>query len=353
MWFSGISWDDAGFAVEVVDDRGETVRPATRFPARRADEIVGYLRGLDQPSVAVIDSTNGLLDGRLTVAGIQVHRADPGLLPDRPLFGSVAPGALARAAQRDLSRLARLDLADGTLGGRGDDLNAGVAASAPAVAELTAAGRCLTHGARDRQEIALTFDDGPLPPFTGQVLDILDHYGVRATFFCVGMLAEAYPDAVAEIVGRGHALGNHTWSHPFLPELTRPQLVAQVERAGEAVARASGGSPPVLFRPPYGGRSPAVLGWLDELKTVVVLWDVIGFDWALPGEQRISGTVLDRVQPGSVVLLHDGGGDRRQTVEALPAVVEGLLARDLRFVTVDELRAAPPVVPAAEDSRAR
>ncbi|WP_405431230.1 polysaccharide deacetylase family protein [Micromonospora sp. NBC_00617] len=340
MWYSGISWDGAGFEVEVVDEAGRAVRPATRFPARRAGGIAGYLRALEQPAVAVIDSTNGLIDGHLTVAGIQVYRADPGVLPPRPRFGSVAAGTLARAAQQDLARLAPLDLADGTLGGRGEDLNAGFASSVEVVAELTAAGRCLTNGARDRQAIALTFDDGPLPPYTGQVLDILDRYAVRATFFCVGMLADAFPDTVADIVARGHALGNHTWSHPFLPELTRPEVAAQVERAGEAIARASGGEPPVLFRPPYGGRSPQLLRHLDELDSIVVLWDAMGFDWALPGARHISTSVLDKVQPGSVVLLHDGGGDRQQTVAALPAIIEGLLDRDLSFAGVHDLLSA-------------
>ncbi|KXK63113.1 polysaccharide deacetylase [Micromonospora rosaria] len=339
MLYSGISWDKAGFEVEVVDAAGATVRPATRFPARRAGEIAAHLRGFGQPVATVVDSTNGLLDGGLTAAGIEVYRADPPVLPARPPFGSVPAGELARAAHRDLTRLTRLDLADGTLGGRGDDLNAGAAASADTVATLTAAGRCLTHGPRDRPDVALTFDDGPLPPYTGQVLDILDRYGVRATFFCVGLLADAYPEIVAEIRRRGHHLGNHTWSHPFLPELSRAEVVEQVERTGEALAAATGEPPPTLFRPPYGGRSPQVLTGLAELGLTTVLWDALGWDWALPGQEHIARSVLDGTGPGGVILLHDGGGDRRQTVAALPAVLEGLLARDLRFVTVDEMLA--------------
>lgn len=337
MLYAGVSWDKQGFRVEVVDDKGRTVRPATLVPAEHADEIAVLLRTLDEPASAVIDSTNGLLDGRLTAAGVTVYRADPWVLPERPPFGSVAPGELARAGQRDLSALTQLDLADGTLSGRGEELNAGSAASTDAVAELTAAERCLTNGGRDRRQVALTFDDGPLPPYTGRVLDILERYGVTATFFCVGMLADAYPDGVAEIRQRGHQLGNHTWSHPFLPELTRAEVVAQVSRAGEAIARAAGEDPPTLFRPPYGGRSPQVLRWLAELDSTVVLWDVMGFDWALPGEEHISQAVLDSVQPGSVVLLHDGGGDRQQTVDALPAILEGLLARGFDFVAIDDL----------------
>lgn len=346
MLYAGISWDRHGFQVEVVDGTGRTVRPATRIPAERADEITVLLGELGESTSAVIDSTNGLLDGRLTAAGVAVYRADPWVLPERPLFGSVAPGELARAGQRDLSGLTRLNLADGTLGGRGDDLRAGYAASTDAVVRLTAEGRCLTNGDRDRRQVALTFDDGPLPPYTGRILDILDRYGIPATFFCVGMLADAYPEGVAEIRQRGHELGNHTWSHPFLPELTRSQVVEQVQRAGEAIARAAGGDLPTLVRPPYGGRSPQVLRWLAELDATVVLWDVLGFDWALPGEGRISQSVLDSVRPGSVVLLHDGGGDRRQTVDALPAILEGLLTRGFSFVTVDSLLPTPQTVDA-------
>ncbi|MER7165439.1 polysaccharide deacetylase family protein [Micromonospora sp. NPDC000207] len=248
-------------------------------------------------------------------------------------------GVLARVALRDLDRLPRLDLADGTLRGRGDDLNAGFAASADTVTELTAAGRCLTHGRRDRDEIALTFDDGPLPPYTGQILDILDSYQVKATFFCVGLLVDAYPEIVDEIRRRGHELGNHTWSHPFLPELSRAELGEQVQRTGEALAGATGTAPPTLFRPPYGGRSPQVLTGLAEMGMTTVLWDALGWDWALPGVDRIVESVSTGTGPGSVVLLHDGGGDRSQTVAALPEILDGLLARGLRFVTVDHLLA--------------
>jgi peptidoglycan/xylan/chitin deacetylase (PgdA/CDA1 family) len=203
---------------------------------------------------------------------------------------------------------------------------------------MTASGRCLSHGDRARREVALTFDDGPRPPYTGRVLDVLERYGVPATFFCVGLNAGAYPEYLARMRAQGHGLGNHTWSHPFLPDLSRPQLVAQISRAGEAIAEAGDGVAPGLFRPPYGSRTPQVMDWLSEIDQTMVLWDVAPDDWMMPGADTVARNVLDQTRPGSVILLHDSGGDRSDTVAALPLIIEGLLARDYRFVLVDELR---------------
>jgi peptidoglycan/xylan/chitin deacetylase (PgdA/CDA1 family) len=137
----------------------------------------------------------------------------------------------------------------------------------------------------------------------------------------------------------GHGLGNHTWSHPFLPDLTVGEFALQLERTDEALAAAGRLPERRLFRPPYGSRSPEALAWLgaqDDGPTMV-LWDVEADDWAMPGAAAITGTVLDQARPGSVVLLHDGGGDRSQTAEALPGIIEGLLADGYRFARVEEL----------------
>jgi peptidoglycan-N-acetylglucosamine deacetylase len=337
MLYSGIAWNANGYEVEVIDGDGRPAGSPTRFGANQIPDIIAYLRGLDAPLVSVIDSTCGIVDGRLMVAGLDMYRADPWLLPARPVLGSAPAIDLARAAQRDLSALARLEIAGGTQTGREDDLNAGIDASAAAIAEMVSAGRCLSNGLRDRPEVALTFDDGPQPPYTGQILDVLRRYGVRATFFCVGLNAGAHPDELVRMRAEGHALANHTWSHPFLPDLSRPELVEQIERTDETIAKASGGPVPALFRPPYGSRTPQVVGWLGETDSTVVLWDIEADDWAMPGTDMISRTILDGVQPGSIILLHDGGGDRSQTVAALPDIIEGLLERGFRFVSVDDL----------------
>ncbi len=165
-----------------------------------------------------------------------------------------------------------------------------------------------------------------------------------ATFFCVGLQASAHPADIARLAAAGHGLGNHTWSHPFLPDLSCAQLAEQLDRTDEAVTRAAGGARPDLFRPPYGSRSPDVLRWLGERGTPIVLWDVDPSDWARPGAVLIAGRVLMQARPGTIILMHDGGGDRSQTVAALPLVIEGLLDRGFRFTRADHLlaAAAPP-----------
>ncbi|MEJ3744830.1 polysaccharide deacetylase family protein [Actinomycetes bacterium KLBMP 9797] len=336
MRHAGIAWSATGYEVDVVDEGGRRAAPTAVFGPGQLPELVGYVR--EVADAAVVESTNGVVDGRLMAAGVPVHRADPHVLPPRPEFGSVPAIELARAA-RDLAALTRLVRRRGTQTGREDELAARIAGSEAALASVTAAGRCLSHGARAGTAVALTFDDGPQPPYTGQVLDVLERYGVPATFFCVGLHAGGHPDELIRMREQGHQLGNHTWSHPFLQELSRTELAAQVERAGEAVATASGGPVPAVFRPPYGSRTPQVLRWLAELDPTIVLWDAEAADWAMPGAGVIARRILDQARAGSVVLLHDGGGDRRQTVAALPEIIEGLLARGHRFVTVDALAA--------------
>jgi peptidoglycan/xylan/chitin deacetylase (PgdA/CDA1 family) len=159
---------------------------------------------------------------------------------------------------------------------------------------------------------------------------------VTATFFCVGMNAAAHPDLVGRILEAGHHLGNHTWSHPYLPDLTRDELLRQVDETNAAISRVTG-APVHLFRPPYGSRTPEALGWLAEHGMTTVVWDVDAHDWSSPGEAAITANVGTSIANGSIVLMHDGGGDRRQTVAALPAILENLLDRGLRPVAVDEL----------------
>ena len=184
--------------------------------------------------------------------------------------------------------------------------------------------------------MALTFDDGPHPVFTPRVLDILARYRIRATFFCVGLCAVAYPELVARIVEEGHHIGNHTWSHPYLPDLTRDELLRQIDTTGEVLGGILG-TVPVMMRPPYASRTPEVLRWLADRDLTIVLFDVDTRDWTTPGADAIVAAVTTAAAPGSIVLMHDAGGDRAQTVAALPRIVEGLLGRGLRFVTVDRI----------------
>jgi peptidoglycan/xylan/chitin deacetylase (PgdA/CDA1 family) len=341
---AGIAWTGAGFDVAFRDATGAVAEPALHVPAGRVGELTTALlerdRAAGQGLVCVVDSTNGMVDGGLMAAGLRVRRADPAQLPPRPAFGSVPADALAEAGVSRLAELTPLVLEDGSLTGRSADHERTSRESDPALTALTGHGRCVVHGPRDEAApaVALTFDDGPNPPYTGRVLDVLERYGVPATFFCVGLHASAHTEELARMVEAGHGVGNHTWSHPFLPDLSVREFQAQLERTDEAVEAVTGPRPVRLFRPPYGSRSTEIVRWLDDAdRPTVALWDVDTDDWAMPGAAAIAGAVLDRARPGSIVLLHDGGGDRSQTAEALPAVIEGLLDRGYRFARVEEL----------------
>ncbi|WP_035795677.1 polysaccharide deacetylase family protein [Kitasatospora mediocidica] len=336
--YAGIAWTDEGYRVEVLDAAGQRAAEPSSWGGGQVAELIAWLRDFEdgQPPAVVLDSTNGLLDGPMTAAGLEVYRADPWLLPTRPRFGSVAADRLAQQAHSAPGALARVTAEGGTLTGRADEYHEGVRRGEPIVAAMTAAGRCFEHGHRDTPRVALTFDDGPDPVHTRRVLEILERYGARATFFCVGLHVAALPEEVRRIAGAGHEVGNHTWSHPFLFDLTPGQLREQLDRTTEAVAQVTGQAP-TRFRPPYGSLNPEVLTTLERHPSTLTLWDVDSRDWSRPGPERIAATVLDAAGPGSVVLLHEGAGDRGQTVQALPSIIEGLLERGLELVTVGEL----------------
>jgi peptidoglycan/xylan/chitin deacetylase (PgdA/CDA1 family) len=347
MRVAGIAWSSAGFDVVVLDGEGRPTASPVHFAAGRVAALTAHLHDLDgasaEPLVCVVDSTNGMLDGGLMSAGLHVRRADPWQLPGRPAFGSVDAGSLARAGVSHLSELAELVIEGGTLTGRSADHARCLQESEPATAALMEAGRCLVRAGEDSDVVALTFDDGPNPPHTNGVLDVLERYGVPATFFCVGLHAGAHREELARMAAAGHRVANHTWSHPFLPDLSARELAVQLERTDEAVAAGAGDQGRRLFRPPYGSRTPEILSWIgqDDAAGDVVLWDVDAGDWALPGADAIARTVLEQSRGGSIVLMHDGGGDRSQTVEALPTIIEGLLERGLRFTTVDRMAPGP------------
>jgi peptidoglycan/xylan/chitin deacetylase (PgdA/CDA1 family) len=347
MLIAGISWSEHGFDVAYRDPSGDTVPPPLHFPAGQLAAVTSHLcdaasRRPDE-LVCVVDSTNGMVDGGLMAAGLRVHRADPWQLPERPPLGSVPADTLASTAAARLPALARLTLGAGSLTGRSEDHGGAERDSREPLAGLAAAGRCLTRGPDDRTpgRVALTFDDGPNPPWTGRILDVLERYDVPATFFCVGLHASGHDEELSRMAEAGHGIGNHTWSHPFLPDLSQRDVELQLQRTDEAIEAVVGVGQRRLFRPPYGSGTKELYSWLaadtDERSATVVLWDVDTQDWSMPGSDAIATSVLEQARPGSVVLMHDGGGDRTQTAEALPAVVEGLLEGGYELVRVDEL----------------
>ncbi len=342
MWFAGVAWDADGWDLEVIDAAGQQAMPPRRYGAAgRGSLLADVIELSGRPGTrlaVVVDSTNGLIDRSLVEAGVEVLRADPWDVPPRTRMGSVPARALALAARDRLPSLARLNLLSGTMHGRDGEPAADAGESAELAARLSREGRYLVRGPGDRPEVALTFDDGPDPRHTPGMLDTLERYGVAATFFCVGAAARAHPDLLSRAAGEGHLVANHTWSHPFLPDLSRDELRWQVEATGSALTAAAGrAAAPGLVRPPYGAYTAQVLSWLDGRDATTVLWDVDTGDWQLPGTDVIAGQAVQGARNGSIVLFHDGGGDRSQTAAALPAVIEGLQARGFRLVTLAQL----------------
>jgi len=184
--------------------------------------------------------------------------------------------------------------------------------------------------------VALTFDDGPSPTETPRILTLLRRLRVHATFFVVGYLADQYPQIVALEQRDGMAIGNHTYNHPEVPPFAQlpPQLLRdEIALGARSISRL--GIRPRLLRPPGGSFSPAVISSAKALGERVVLWSVDPRDWSPDITARqITARVLDAVRPGSIVILHDGGGDRSATIRALPLIVKGIRHRALRLVEI-------------------
>ncbi|MER7773300.1 polysaccharide deacetylase family protein [Kitasatospora sp. NPDC096140] len=207
-------------------------------------------------------------------------------------------------------------------------LAAGATVALPAAPAEAAGG-----GTGGGKVVYLTFDDGPSSAYTPKVLATLARYGVRATFFEIGQNVAAHPALTAEVARQGHSVQNHSWSHPDLRRLSGSALDSQVSATDRAI-RARTGRTPTCLRPPYGALNATVRSHAAALGKQVVLWSVDPADWSRPGAAAIRSRVLDSVRPGSVILLHDGGGDRSQTVAALPAVISTLKARGYGFATL-------------------
>ena len=208
-------------------------------------------------------------------------------------------------------------------------------------AESAAIDRTLTYtpyvrvaGAQHR-EIALTFDDGP-GPYTPSILAVLAQRDVPATFFQVGVLQKYFHGSTSEIVSRGYPIGDHTQNHAPMSKLAnaeqKTQLLQQISATGNY------GAPfPRMFRPPYGLWNATTLSILHQYRMLMVLWTIDSEDYRERGVPVIVNSVLSGARPGAIVLLHDAGGNRTQTIEALPEIISGLQARGYKLVTVPRL----------------
>lgn len=189
--------------------------------------------------------------------------------------------------------------------------------------------------------VSLTFDDGPNPQATPVILDVLRREGVSATFFVLGRHAERWPSLVRRVADEGHQLGNHGYWHRKLHRRGPAYVRDDLTRGTLAITAASGGTRPRHFRAPHGFRSPWVTPIARTLGQRTVGWSLGVWDSARPGADEIARRSVAGMHAGSILLLHDGDGydpegDRRQTAEALPLIIDGLRARGFRFATLPD-----------------
>jgi peptidoglycan-N-acetylglucosamine deacetylase len=178
--------------------------------------------------------------------------------------------------------------------------------------------------------IALTIDDGPSPLYTPQVLRVLEKYGVTATFSMVGENVTYHPAIAKEVADAGHTIINHTWDHANLTLLSASAQRTEIARTTEAIHTATGVRPR-MFRAPYGAWSPGVLTCCADDELTPLDWSVDPRDWARPGVSEIVRTIMQTTRTGSIILEHDGGGNRAQTVAALKTAIPRLLGEGYRF----------------------
>jgi peptidoglycan/xylan/chitin deacetylase (PgdA/CDA1 family) len=185
---------------------------------------------------------------------------------------------------------------------------------------------------KDEKVIALTFDDGPLPRYTHKVLEILKAHDAHATFFMLGSELASSPSVGKEVRDAGHAIGNHSWSHPIRTK----DPAGEVGRTDKEL-KSLLGVDTTLFRPPYGILKNGLAHAARARGEAVLIWSVDTNDWKRPGASAIASRVIRGAHPGAIVLMHDGGGNRSQTVAALPTILDTLGQKGYRFVTVPEL----------------
>jgi peptidoglycan/xylan/chitin deacetylase (PgdA/CDA1 family) len=206
-------------------------------------------------------------------------------------------------------------------------------------------GKTFTGLSPNSRQLALTYDDGPNDPHTLHLLEVLAKHGVSATFFLIGRHAEDLPDLVNEIAKAGHVIGNHTFSHPLLIFKSISEIRGELLRC-QSVLHDAIGKHSNLFRPPFGGRRPAVLRIARSLGLQPVMWNVTGYDWNAPPAATIEKKVTKQIRGGNVILLHDGGhkqlgADRSQTVIATDRLLTRYKSEGYEFATIPQMMASP------------
>ncbi|MEH2073409.1 MAG: polysaccharide deacetylase family protein [Nostoc sp.] len=183
--------------------------------------------------------------------------------------------------------------------------------------------------------IALTFDDGPWPESTAEVLDILKKNQIKGTFFVIGQNVKNYPNLLKQEIAEGHVIGNHTWHHWY--QFLNPQAAAyEIDHTSDLIFQTTG-LKTNLFRPPGGVMHNGVVDYARNSKYAIILWSSDSVDYSRPSVPKLIGNVFREAKPGGIVLMHDGGGNRSKTVEALPEIIANFRNQGYRFVTIPEL----------------
>ncbi len=185
-------------------------------------------------------------------------------------------------------------------------------------------------------KIALTFDDGPHSEYTEEILDILDEFGIKATFFVIGRNCDDSPKVIERVISCGHEVGNHTYSHPSLKKITGEELKNEIIKTEELLYERCSYRPK-LFRPPEGVYTKAVEEAISGLDYLPILWTVDTEDWLHPSSEKIAETVMKNVSAGKIILCHDYISGKSSTPKALRIFIPKLLNQGYNFVTVSEL----------------
>lgn len=204
-----------------------------------------------------------------------------------------------------------------------------------------------------KKVVALTFDDGPWPHSTNEILGILRDNNIKATFFMVGQEIGRRPEVAAQVRDAGHVIGAHSFTHAVRPRDPNGEI-SKTDVNLKKVLQFT----PTIYRPPYGIVHNAMTRRAQTTNKAIILWSADSEDWRKPGVSRIVSNVLREVGPGGIILMHDGGGNRAETIAALPQIISGLRSRGYQFVTVPQLMAmrveptkAPPKKPAAKKKK--
>jgi peptidoglycan-N-acetylglucosamine deacetylase len=291
---------------------------------------------LQQPAVSrrvMLIASGGLMLGVAGVVGCASERLQAGTLDPGPVQAGRPGGAPRREPQPAKTTTARTTGAKARPHPTAHKHKEPEPHATSTAADGPAPAKPVYYVDDGPMTIALTIDDGPSPTYTPQILQILEKYHVTASFSMVGENVTYYPSVATEVADAGHVIVNHTWDHADLAKLTESQTRAEIGNATDAIHHAVGRTP-TIFRAPYGAWSRTTLEYCASEKLMPLDWSVDPRDWARPGVKEIVSNIMKNTETGSIILEHDGGGDRSETVAALKIAIPRLLDRGYHFKPV-------------------